>query len=130
MTFRLQKVEFMPKELQAGILYYAEEYGAAAHLCACGCGSKVRTPIDDTEWSLEEDADGPSLYPSVGNWQKPCRSHYIIYKGEALWCQQWTDEEVTQGRLMCHERRLAHLRRKYPKKNRHAFLEWLRRLVM
>lgn len=119
----------MPKELQAGILYYAEEYGAAAHLCACGCGSKIRTPIDEMEWSLEEDTDGPSLYPSIGNWQKPCRSHYIINQGEVIWCEQWTDEEVKQGRHFCHERRLAHLSRKYSKKKRHAFWEWLRRVV-
>lgn len=129
MKFRLQSVEFMPKELEAGVLYYAQEYGAAAHLCACGCGSKIRTPIDETEWSLKEDSGGPSLYPSVGNWQRACRSHYIIYEGDVIWCEQWTDEQVKEGRLISHERRLAHLNRKFRKQNRRAFWEWLRRIV-
>ncbi len=128
MKFRLQRVEFMPKEMQPGILYYAEEYGAAAHLCACGCGSKIRTPIDDAEWSLKEGSGGPSLYPSVGNWQKPCRSHYFIRNGAIIWCGQWTEEEVKMGRRLEHQRRVAHLDRKSPRKKRRRFWDWMRSL--
>jgi hypothetical protein len=115
----------MPKELQPGTLYYAEEFGAAAHLCACGCGSKIRTPIDVTEWSLEEDEDGPSLFPSVGNWQKPCRSHYLIRNGEVIMCGAWTDEEIREGRQLEHERRVGYLDRKYRKKKRRSVWGWL-----
>src|SRR5438477_3753793 len=98
MRIRLERVRFMPKELQPGILYVSEEFGAAAHLCACGCGSKIRTPLAPTEWSLEETASGPSLRPSVGNWQKPCRSHYWIDRGEIKWAGQWTEEQIAAGR--------------------------------
>ena len=59
----------MPQDLRPGVLYVSEEFGAAAHLCACGCGEKVSTPLGPTEWSLEETGGGPTLRPSVGNWQ-------------------------------------------------------------
>ena len=61
MRIELQRVEFMPKVLEPGILYFAEEYGAAAHLCACGCGSKIRTPIGPTWWAIQDGLEGVSL---------------------------------------------------------------------
>jgi hypothetical protein len=91
-------VHYMPKELQPGILYVSEEFGAAAHLCACGCGAKIRTPLGPTEWSLEETHDGPSLEPSVGNWQHACQSHYWITNGAVRWDRRWTREEIDAGR--------------------------------
>lgn len=108
MTFRLQRVQSMPAVLEPGILYVAEHYGAAAHLCACGCGSKIRTPLGPTEWSFWETPSGPSLSPSVGNWQKPCRSHYIIDAGRVRWAGQWTDEQVLAGRRQEQHRREAY----------------------
>jgi len=95
----------MPKELETGVLYVAEEFGAAAHLCACGCGSKIRTPLDPTEWSLEETDRGPTLYPSIGNWQQACQSHYWIHQGEVKWSNQWTPEQIAAGRRSEEERR-------------------------
>jgi hypothetical protein len=76
MRFVLQRVRYMPKELQPGVLYVSEEFLTAAHLCACGCGAKIRTPLGPAEWSVEEAPQGPTLWPSVGNWQQGCRSHY------------------------------------------------------
>ena len=52
MKIELQRVHYMPKELKPGVLYVSEEFGAAAHLCACGCGAKIRTPLGPTEWTL------------------------------------------------------------------------------
>lgn len=94
----LRHVQYIPKELEPGVLYVADEYGAAAHLCPCGCGSKIRTPLHPTEWSLEETASGPTLFPSVGNWQQPCRSHYWIEKGVIRWSNQWTEKQILAGR--------------------------------
>jgi hypothetical protein len=105
MRFRLQRVQSMPKDLEPGVLYAAEHYGAAAHLCACGCGSKIRTPLGPTEWTLTETPTGPSLRPSVGNWQKPCKSHYVIQAGGVLWAGQWTDAQVAAGRRHEEQRR-------------------------
>jgi len=108
MKIKLQRVHYMPKELKAGVLYISEEFGAAAHLCACGCGSKIRTPLGPTEWSLKETFSGPTLIPSVGNWQLACQSHYWIYRGEVRWSDKWTPEEIAAGRRGEEERRRAH----------------------
>ena len=95
----------MPKDLKPGVLYVSEQFGAAAHLCPCGCGSKVRTPLGPTEWSLEETDVGPTLRPSVGNWQQACQSHYLITRGEVIWAAQWTAEQIVDGRRREEERR-------------------------
>jgi len=60
-TITLQPVEFMPRELEPGILYVSEKYGTAAHLCACGCGAKIRTPLGPTEWAVAQTPAGPSM---------------------------------------------------------------------
>ena len=98
----------MPQGLSPGVLYVSEEFGAVAHLCACGCGTKVRTPLGPTEWSLEETNEGPTLRPSVGNWQQACQSHYLITAGEVIWAERWTAEEIANGRRLEEERRRAY----------------------
>ncbi len=107
----------MPVTLEPGILYAAEEFGAAAHLCACGCGAVVRTPLDQTEWTLEETEEGPSLDPSIGNWQEPCQSHYWIERGRVIWAPKWNSEQIEAGRRREQERRVEYykaLDRKQP----------------
>jgi hypothetical protein len=105
MKFELQRVHYMPKDLKPGVLYVSEEFGIAIHLCPCGCGSKVKTPLGPTEWSVEETGTGPSLRPSVGNWQQACQSHYWITRGETVWAPKWTPEEIKAGRQHEEERR-------------------------
>lgn len=105
MKIRLQRVHYMPKDLETGVLYVSEEFATAAHLCACGCGSKIRTPLRPTEWSLEETENGPSLYPSIGNWQQACQSHYLICQGEIVWSDKWTPKQIATGRRGEEERR-------------------------
>jgi hypothetical protein len=97
MQIKLQKVHYMPKQLEPGILYISYEFGTAAHLCACGCGVKIRTPLGPTEWSIKETRAGPSLWPSVGNWQQACKSHYVINRGEILWASSWNDAQISAG---------------------------------
>jgi len=106
----LKRVYYIPKTLEPGFLYVSEEFGAAVHLCACGCGTKVSTPLGPTEWTLEETREGPSLKPSVGNWQLPCRSHYWISRGEIFWGDTWTPEQVRAGRKAEEKRRQAYYR--------------------
>ena len=105
MTFEVERGHFMPKQLEPGILYVSDEFETAAHLCACGCGSNVRTPILPTEWCLTGPDDRPTLRPSIGNWQRPCRSHYFITNGQVEWCAQWTEEEILAGRRAEQARR-------------------------
>lgn len=89
----------MPKVLEPEVLYVSEEFGTAAHLCPCGCGEKIRTPLGPTEWRFSDDREGPSLFPSVGNWHLPCRTHYWIRDGRIEWAKNWSDEQVRAGRL-------------------------------
>ena len=97
-TIKLEAVHYMPKVLTPGILYYSAEFDSAAHICACGCGSKIRTPIGPTEWSIKNTPEGPTLRPSVGNWQKPCKSHYLITNGKIQWASRWSNDQIIQGR--------------------------------
>lgn len=108
MKFAMQRVHYMPKELKPGVLYVSEEFDIAIHLCACGCGSKVRTPLGPTEWLVMETKRGPSLRPSVGNWQQACQSHYWISNGKVLWAKKWTPEQIAAGRRHEEERRYAY----------------------
>jgi len=115
--FKLQRVHYMPKDLEPGVLYVSEEFGTAAHLCACGCGSKIRTPLGPTEWSFKETTEGPTLFPSVGNWQQPCRSHYLIRTGQVIWANSWTFEQVKAGRAAEELRRKNYYDNLYSQNN-------------
>jgi hypothetical protein len=95
----------MPKTLEPNTLYVSDEFETAAHLCACGCRAKVRTPLGPTEWRYEDTAEGPSLWPSVGNWQQPCQSHYVIRRGEIIWAGKWSPSQVEAGRRAEQARR-------------------------
>jgi hypothetical protein len=94
----VRHVHYMADQLQPGLLYVSREFGTAQHLCACGCGSKIRTPLGPAEWSLKESRAGPTLWPSIGNWQRPCRSHYIIWDGRIHWAGDWSAEQVEAAR--------------------------------
>lgn len=95
---KLLKVYYIPKEFEEGILYVSKEFGVAGHLCPCGCMNKIITPLGSTEWSFKEKNNKPTLYPSIGNWQLPCKSHYWITRGLIEWSYQWSEEQIIEGR--------------------------------
>jgi hypothetical protein len=97
-TISHEFVEFIPDELVEGTLYISIPYATAVHLCACGCGIKVVTPISPPEWELLWDGDTVSLDPSIGNWQFPCRSHYWIRRSQIRWARPMSEEEIAVGR--------------------------------
>lgn len=115
--FRLERVGYMPKKLEPSILYISQEFQTAAHLCACGCGVKIRTPLGPTEWSVRDTESGPTLRPSVGNWQQNCRSHYLITNGKVEWAGQWSEQKVLAGRAAEQSRREAYFKEHYPTPN-------------
>ncbi len=114
--FRLQHVQYMPAVLEPRVLYVAEEFDIAMHLCPCGCGSKVKTPLGPTEWSIEETAEGPTVRPSIGNWQQPCKSHYAIHRGAVVWSLRWSPQQIEAGRRAEEANRLAYYAALYRKK--------------
>lgn len=96
--FTHEFVEFVPKELKERVLYVSMEYGTAVHLCACGCSEKVVTPFGRTDWKMTYDGETVSLYPSIGNWNFKCRSHYWVRENRIEWAPDWSDEEIAAGR--------------------------------
>lgn len=127
MRFKLQHVEVMPQDLQPGILYVSLEFETAHHICACGCGQKVRTPLSPAEWQVEEAPQGVTLRPSIGSWQLPCRSHYLIQKGQVVWAEQWSDSQIATGRTRDHQKLQTYLDGRRHKRLGwwNKFLQWL-----
>jgi hypothetical protein len=89
-------VENIPDQMEAGILYVSMEFATAIHLCACGCGHEVVTPITPDDWSLIFNGKTISLTPSIGNYSFPCQSHYWIRSGRIEWVEQLHKRENTQ----------------------------------
>ena len=129
MKIRLERVRTMPAQLEPGVLYVSEEFETAAHLCACGCGSKVRTPLAETEWQFTDHPQGPSLHPSIGNWQRPCKAHYWIDRGEIEWSAQWTAEQIAIGRAAEERRRESYYVDLYPDGWWTRVWRWLRSVL-
>ena len=132
MRFKLEKVRYIPAHLQPDILYVSKEFGIAVHLCACGCGSKIRTPLGPTEWSVRETRQGPTLRPSIGNWQERCQSHYLICRGEVKWADRWSQEQIAAGRKHEEQRRTAYFESR-SREHRGLvlrFLHWMRGLFL
>lgn len=87
-------VECIPETLEDGTVYVSIPYATAVHKCFCGCGSEVVTPLSPTDWQLTFDGRTISLFPSVGSWNLPCRSHYWVRRDWAEWAPQWTKRQV------------------------------------
>jgi hypothetical protein len=79
-TLRPEYVKHVPEALSEGVLYISEEFETAGHLCCCGCGEEVFTPLNKAQWTLSKNQQTgtASLCPSIGNWKYACRSHYWI----------------------------------------------------
>lgn len=84
----------LPDELEQGILYISFEFGAVAHLCCCGCGNQVYTPLKPSRWRLTFDGEAIWLCPSIGNWDFPCESHYWIHGSKVRWAAHMSKAEV------------------------------------
>lgn len=91
-------VEFMPDKIQEGVVYISPEFCSVIHLCACGCGEEVNTPLSPTGWKLIYDGKNITLDPSIGNWSFKCRSHYWIRNSEVIWAENWSDTQVNKKR--------------------------------
>jgi len=91
-------VEEIPRQLEAGKLYISIDYGTVMHLCGCGCGSEVVTPLHPARWSITYDGESVSIFPSVGSWALPCQSHYVIRKNQVRWASRWPKEKVEAAR--------------------------------
>lgn len=95
-TIRPEFVESAPITLSPGVLYISERFKTALHLCPCGCGEKVVTPLSPARWQLFRDESAVSLHPSIGNWDYACRSHYFIRRNRIVWCGELSPREIAR----------------------------------
>lgn len=105
---RHEFVDTIPDVLEPETLYVCIRFATVVHLCVCGCGCEVVTPLSPTDWQMTFDGDTVSLHPSVGNWSYPCRSHYVIRRDEAHWAPAWTAERIERGRRADRSAKEAH----------------------
>jgi hypothetical protein len=97
-TIQHRFVEYIPDELEEGVLYISIEYCTAVHKCACGCGNEVVTPLTPTDWEITFNGKTVSLYPSIGNWSFECKSHYFITNNKIRYARRWSELKIAQGR--------------------------------
>jgi hypothetical protein len=97
-TLTHEFVDYIPEKLDEGKLYVSMKYRTVGHKCCCGCGNEVFTPLGPIDWRLTFDGECVSLFPSIGNWSLPCKSHYWIDCGKAKWAARWTQRQIDAGR--------------------------------
>ena len=54
-------VHEVPERPEEGKLYISIEFGSVNHLCACGCGNEVVTPLHPARWAILYDGDTITL---------------------------------------------------------------------
>lgn len=94
-TVRLDPVfsQYIPRDLAPGTLYVSLDFATSSHLCACGCGTRIVTPLSPADWTLTFDGT-VTLHPSIGNGQMPCRSHYFIHANQVVWARIMAPDRV------------------------------------
>lgn len=108
LSVRPEYVEYIPREMVDGVLYVSRKFNTASHRCCCGCGTKIVTPLRETEYSLVEVHGRVSLYPSIGNWNHACQSHYWIRDNQVVWADRMSQEEIQLGRDLDDAMKRAH----------------------
>ncbi|MDD5569661.1 MAG: DUF6527 family protein [Bacteroidales bacterium] len=111
-TLRHKFVELIPEKLEDGVLYISLEYCTAIHKCVCGCGNEVVTPISPTDWQISFDGKTISLYPSIGNWNFNCKSHYWIINNKIKNARKWSEKEINSGRKSDNKKKNKYYKKK------------------
>ena len=96
-------VDGIPADVEPGTLYISIPYATAIHICCCGCGNEVVTPLSPTDWKLIFDGETVSLSPSIGNWSLDCQSHYWIELSRVRWARRMSMDEIEEGRARDRE---------------------------
>lgn len=77
------------ENMKQGVLYISRKYKTASHLCPCGCGNEIVTPVNSegsNAWNMTETNGKVSLSPSIGSSWQPCKSHYFITENKIVPC--------------------------------------------
>lgn len=97
-TIRHIFIVSVPEILEDDTLYISLKYNTMIHKCACGCGEEVVTKLSPEDWRFTYNGKTISIYPSIGNWNYPCESHYWINNSQIIWAGKWSDERIKRAR--------------------------------
>jgi Family of unknown function (DUF6527) len=87
-------VDFIPEKLNEGVIYISESYNIIVHQCCCGCGQEVVTPLSPVDWQLKKEGKLITIKPSIGNWNYPCQSHYLITRNKVVWAGKMSKAQI------------------------------------
>ena len=96
-------VEYIPDKMENRTVYVSIRFATAVHKCCCGCGYEVVTPLSPSGWQLSYDGESISLWPSIGNWNFPCKSHYWIKNDSVKWARKWSTKERNEKRSVNYQ---------------------------
>lgn len=114
-TLKHKFVETIPEELDQGVLYISIEYCTAIHKCVCGCDNEVVTPLSPIDWKFTFNGKSISLYPSIGNWNFDCQSHYWIENSKIIHARKWDKVEIEAGKKADVKLKKEFYKKKKPK---------------
>jgi hypothetical protein len=117
-TIQHKFVDLIPSEKVFGVLYISLEYGIISHLCPCGCGNLIVTPLAPWAWSLTFNGETVSLNHSIGNWELPCKSHYWIRNGQIRWAGRFDEKKIIWVRDKDERDHVNQFKKKGSKKSR------------
>ena len=120
---RPEIIEFIPERIEEGVLYISFRYNTAVHKCCCGCGQEVVTPLSVAEWSVKRSGNRVSLWPSIGNWSYPCRSHYVIRDSLVLEAKAMTEQQIQLVKANDHADKTAQIRLRNNAKENSALVQ-------
>lgn len=140
---RAQRIEYVlvdqiPRQMREATLYISLRFATAIHLCCCGCGTQITTPLRPTDWRLTFDGESVSLHPSVGNSGLACQSHYWIERCRVRWAPPLSRAEIDAARDADRDAKAAYFggsssnpdeQRSGDRPQWWVHVPWLRRLV-
>lgn len=91
-------VQTIPEHIESGVLYISTEFRMSSHKCGCGCGERIDILFSPTDWELIFNGETVSIYPSIGNWNYKCQSHYYITENKFVFAPKWTKKQISDGR--------------------------------
>ncbi|TGS14449.1 hypothetical protein EN852_014695 [Mesorhizobium sp. M2E.F.Ca.ET.209.01.1.1] len=93
MSYRYQLVDRIPTDMREGIVYHTQEFELAGLLCACGCGHRITLLVPDSH-EVRDEGGYATIRPSIGVFDAPCKSHYVISAGHVQWLPAFTGAQA------------------------------------
>ena len=94
MKYRYQGVVRTPATLIEGIVYHNEDFELATLLCACGCGHRITLMVPDSH-EVFDHAGMATVRPSIGVFDAPCLSHFIISAGDVKMLEPFSARQAS-----------------------------------